>query len=293
MSPTATEYRGRFAPSPSGPLHLGSLVAALGSFLQARSRAGTWLVRIEDIDPPRELAGAADSILTSLEAHGLLWDDSVEYQNRHSQYYDQHLDWLAKQQLTYPCDCTRKMIQQQGGHYLGHCRHRKLPKQGCALRIYNNQPVSEFEDKLQGMVQSDMRFAGEDFIVKRKDGLYAYHLAVVVDDIRQRISQIVRGADLLQPSACQIMLYRLFNQPVPEYLHLPVIVSRPGIKLSKQNHAPALDNNNASDNLRQVLTWLNHSPPTELQGAPCQDILQWAISHWQLSRLPKTTELQQ
>ncbi|WP_416306408.1 tRNA glutamyl-Q(34) synthetase GluQRS [Neptunicella sp. SCSIO 80796] len=293
MISTAPEYRGRFAPSPSGPLHLGSLVAALGSFLQARCQSGRWLVRIEDIDPPREVSGAADSILTSLEAHGLLWDESVEYQSRNSSFYDQHLDWLAQQQLTYWCDCTRKMIQQQGGHYQGYCRNRKLDNQGCALRIRNNQPVSQFNDLLQGKVCSDMGFASEDFIVKRKDGLYAYHLAVVVDDIRQRISHIVRGADLLQPTACQIMLYRLFNQPVPEYLHLPVIVSQPGLKLSKQNHAPALDNDNASGNLSQVLSWLNHPPPQDLHGAPCAEILQWAIEHWQLSRLPTSKELQQ
>lgn len=285
-------YRGRFAPSPSGPLHLGSLVAAVGSYLQARAESGQWLVRIEDIDPPRQVAGAADLILTSLEAHGLLWDEHVEYQSHNSAHYDQYLDWLAQQQLSYYCDCTRKMIQLAGGHYQGHCRERQLTGQGCALRLRNDQPVEQFTDLLQGKIQSDMNFAGEDFIIRRKDGLYAYHLAVVVDDIRQGINHIVRGADLLQPTACQMLLYKLFNQPIPQYLHLPVVVTQPGMKLSKQNHAPALNDKQASQNITQVLTWLNHSPPTILQGAPCQDILQWAIQHWQIERLPKTIEIQ-
>ena len=290
-SDSTPAYRGRFAPSPSGPLHLGSLVAAVGSYLDAKAHAGKWLLRIEDIDPPREVEGAADAIMHCLDAHGLHWDEAVSYQSQHSQYYEANLAILAEKQLSYACDCTRKMIQQQGGHYQGHCRYREVSTQPCSVRFLNRQPVLAFNDLHRGKVQADPAFATEDFIIKRKDGLYAYHLAMVSDDIRQGITHVVRGADLLQPSACQLSLYQAFSARPPVYLHLPVVVTQPGLKLSKQNHAPALDNSQASSNLILVLTLLGHTPPAELTAASCDSILHWAIEHWQVARLPNVEEI--
>ncbi|MDN4501881.1 tRNA glutamyl-Q(34) synthetase GluQRS [Alteromonadaceae bacterium BrNp21-10] len=286
-----TLYRGRFAPSPSGALHLGSLVAAVGSYVDAKANNGTWLLRIEDLDPPREVAGAADSILRCLEAHGLHWDEEVSYQSQHHQYYQQSLQRLRELQLTYACDCSRKLIQQQGGHYRGYCRHRQVTAKQSSIRFFNHQPVVEFDDEHYGHIQADRAFAEEDFILRRKDGFYAYHLAMVTDDIRQGVTHVVRGADLLQPSACQLSLYRALAASPPYYLHLPVVVSQPGRKLSKQNHAPALNNDCASVNLTRVLTLLNHAVPAELNGADCASILHWAVGNWSRAKLPASYEV--
>lgn len=291
MKNNPSTYRGRFAPSPSGPLHLGSLVAAVGSYLDAKSQQGVWLVRIEDIDPPREMPGASSDILHTLDQHGLVWDETVRYQSQQSELYEHNLQQLQQKSLTYYCDCTRKLIQQRGGHYHGFCRERGLLQNGSSLRFKNLSPVAEFNDMLQGQIFTDKAFANEDFILKRKDGLYAYHLAVVSDDIDQQVSHVVRGSDLLQPTACQIALYQQLDKTPPHYLHLPVIVTQPGLKLSKQNHAPALDNQKAAQNLTQVLIWLNHAPPKEIANSSCADILKWAEQNWQTSKLPRQIEI--
>jgi len=287
-------YIGRFAPSPSGPLHFGSLVAALGSYLQAKSQQGKWLVRIEDIDPPREISGASDDILATLSAYGLKWDDEVIYQSQQHQHYEDVLTTLHQQQLSYACACTRKMIKQQGGLYLGTCRERQLNPLGHALRINVaklSAPVTEFEDLLQGNIALDAQYADEDFIIKRKDGLYAYNLAVVIDDINQGITEIVRGADLLPTTGKQISLYQLLGQQPPDYIHLPVAVTAPGIKLSKQNHAAAIDKHNPAPTLCQALAFLGHQPPDFIKKSDCQVILDWAINHWCLHKVPKQIEI--
>ncbi len=201
-------YIGRFAPSPSGPLHFGSLIAALGSFLQARAQQGRWLVRIEDIDPPREMAGAADLILKTLETHGLRWDGEVMYQSRRHARYDEIIDQLYRAGDLYWCRCTRREIMANGGFYNGHCRTLGLSAEGCAARLRQHQPVYDFEDGLQGHIAVPAALAEEDFIVRRRDGLYAYNLAVVVDDMDCGITEIVRGADLLEPTVRQIALYQ-------------------------------------------------------------------------------------
>ncbi|MBC3766008.1 tRNA glutamyl-Q(34) synthetase GluQRS [Neptunicella marina] len=291
MKNSPSTYRGRFAPSPSGPLHLGSLVAAVGSYLHAKSHQGKWLVRIEDIDPPREMPGATDIILHTLEQHGLYWDEAIRYQSKQSDLYEYHLELLQKQSVTYYCNCTRKLIQQRGGHYHGYCRDRHLTAEGCSLRFKNLAPINYFTDMLQGNIAADQAFSHEDFILKRKDGLYAYHLAVVSDDTDQQINHIVRGSDLLQPTACQLALYQQLKLPQPQYLHLPVVVTKPGLKLSKQNHAPALDNNRATDNLCTVLSWLNHAPPADIANTDCEHILKWASANWLTSKLPQQIEI--
>ncbi len=291
----ATPYRGRFAPSPSGSLHFGSLVAALGSYLQARSQQGLWQVRIEDIDPPREVRGAAADILQTLQAYGLHWDGEVIYQSNNSGYYEQVLAQWSAQQRCYACACTRKMIQQSGGLYRGVCRDKKLPEKDHALRINLGNiahPVEHFKDLLQGHIRLDHRQAREDFIIKRKDGLYAYNLAVVIDDINQGITEVVRGADLLYTTGKQLTLYQLLNKKPPTYLHLPVAVTAPGKKLSKQNHALAISKDDPLPTLVAALAFLGHPVPARLHRTSCTTILTWAIENWSLEKLPKRTEIQ-
>lgn len=288
-------YVGRFAPSPSGPLHFGSLIAALGSYLQAKSQRGKWLVRIEDIDPPREVVGASADILATLQAYGLNWDDDVVYQSQQSDHYEQVLANLNKQQLSYACACTRKIIKEQGGLYLGNCRERNLSNIDNALRINVaklTKPVTAFYDQLQGDITLDEQQADEDFIIKRKDGLYAYNLAVVIDDINQGINEIVRGADLLPTTGKQISLYQLLNKQPPSYIHLPLAVTKPGFKLSKQNHALAIDKKNPIPTLLQALEFLGHKVPELVDKSSCTSVLNWAINSWSLSNVPKQIEIQ-
>ena len=294
MSKTAP-YRGRFAPSPSGALHFGSLVAALGSYLQARSQQGSWQVRIEDIYPPRAVKGAAQDILLTLQAYGLFWDGDVLYQSNNSQSYEKILRQWTAQQRCYACSCTRKIIQQNGGLYHATCRGKQLPEKNNALRInlHNiSHPVDHFEDRLQGSISLGYARATEDFIIKRKDGLYAYNLAVVIDDINQGITEVVRGADLLYTTGKQLTLYQLLDKKPPTYLHLPVAVTTPGKKLSKQNHALAISKDNPMPTLLAALAFLGHTVPKELHATSCSIILDWAIQNWSLEKLPKGIEIQ-
>ncbi|MCE2570985.1 tRNA glutamyl-Q(34) synthetase GluQRS [Motilimonas eburnea] len=283
-------YIGRFAPSPSGPLHFGSLVAALGSYLQAKANQGQWLVRIEDIDPPREVAGADKAILTTLEQYGLTWDGPVRYQSQQTELYEQVLTQLREQGLTYACQCTRAMIKQQGGLYSGSCRQLALTDKNNAIRLHVEQGVTAFIDKLQGQVFINPDMAHEDFIIKRKDGLYAYNLAVTLDDIDQGITEVVRGADLLEPTARQIGLMQLLNAPVPDYVHLPLAVTKPGFKLSKQNHAPSIADQDIRQTTWRALAFLGQQPPPALVHEPQTNIIHWAIAHWQLKKVAHQTE---
>ncbi|KZX56969.1 tRNA glutamyl-Q synthetase [Halioglobus sp. HI00S01] len=283
-SPTA--YRGRFAPSPTGPLHLGSLIAALASYLDARASDGTWLVRMEDLDPPREQPGAADSILRSLEAHGLTWDESVLWQSQRHEAYTAALAELERKQLLFSCDCTRATLGPGGA-----CRGRCLPRQEqlkppCARRVrVPESTVIQFQDAYQGPQQDALGSALPDFTLQRKDTLYAYQLAVVVDDGFQAISHIVRGSDLLDSTPRQYYLQRCLDLPHPAYGHLPVITNELGQKYSKQNHAPALDGDRAAHNLRQALAFLHQSVPPADAGSP-QEILDYACQHWQPGAIP-------
>lgn len=268
-------YRGRFAPTPSGPLHFGSLVAALGSYLDAKAHQGQWLVRIEDVDKTRAVSGADEQILEQLTAHGLLWDDTVIYQSQRDKRYQAVLTSLAND--IYSCDCSRRQIRARGVGYDGYCRSRQPRTQPHALRFANDNAITSFHDRWHGNVQANSQNVSEDFIVRRRDGLYAYQLAVVVDDIDQGITDIVRGSDLLEPSFWQLSLWQRLTGRLPQLMHLPLIVDASGRKLSKQNHAPALDNRYAVDNVKHALTYLQLAVPT---SSNLSDVLKKATIEW-------------
>ncbi|ULR30119.1 tRNA glutamyl-Q(34) synthetase GluQRS [Dickeya fangzhongdai] len=284
--PESRPYVGRFAPSPSGDLHFGSLIAALGSYLQARACRGRWLVRIEDIDPPREVPGAAARILRQLEQYGLLWDGDVLYQSRRHDLYRAVLADLQRQGKCYYCTCTRQRIQQIGGHYDGHCRDRGLPSNQAALRLRQSQPVLSFHDRLRGQIDADPMLAREDFIIHRRDGLFAYNLAVVVDDHDQGVTEIVRGADLIEPTVRQLSLYHQLDYPAPAYVHLPLALNCDGNKLSKQNHAPALPDGDPRAVLAQALAFLRQPLPAHWRDLDRDALLAWAVAHWSLATVP-------
>ncbi len=287
-----SNYIGRFAPSPSGPLHFGSLVAALGSYFQAHAMNGEWLVRIEDLDPPREMPGAADLILKTLEAYGLHWDRTVWYQShRHPVYQAQIDEWLAQGQAYY-CRCTRKQIKASGGYYNGACRHRQLtPQPGYAVRLRVETPITQFDDEKHGKIEIPLALAQEDFTIKRRDGLFAYNLAVVLDDIDQGITQVVRGADLIEPTGRQISLYQQLGHPPVSYLHLPLAVDQAGHKLSKQNHAPAIDLHNPRPTLIQAMEFLGFQLPVDIEAAELSEIVAWGCQNWHIHQLPETLEI--
>ncbi|MFC3033180.1 tRNA glutamyl-Q(34) synthetase GluQRS [Pseudoalteromonas fenneropenaei] len=284
-------YRGRFAPSPSGSLHFGSLIAALASYLDAKANHGTWLVRIEDIDTPRVVKGADSDILRTLEAYGLHWDESVIWQSQRHARYQEILNALLNQQQCYACHCTRKQIKAAGGLYAGHCRSLGLTAEHHALRIAQHCPVYQFNDAIQGLVTVNTELAQEDYIVKRSDGLYAYQLVVVVDDHDQQISHIIRGADLLEPTARQLSLFQQLGWQQPLYGHVPLAVAAPGFKLSKQNHAPAIDNRHPQPALCAALAFLGITVPTALQNAPVTELLAYAITHYQRANVPQKLEV--
>jgi glutamyl-Q tRNA(Asp) synthetase len=283
-------YVGRFAPSPTGFLHFGSLVTALGSFLQARSQKGQWLLRIEDIDPPREMVGASDSIMRCLEAHHLFWDGEVVYQSNRSNLYNHHIQCLTEQGLTYHCQCTRVQLAKHKLGQLCDCVNRDLSNQNCAIRFKYNNAQQPFYDVLLGQVDLPKYVLPTQFAIKRKDALFAYQLAVVVDDIQQGITEVARGADLVGSTFFQLALYNAFDRPAPAFLHFPVVVTEPGRKLSKHNHACEVNTNDASTNVVNALEFLGLSLTTELKQESIQNILEWAIQAWDLSNIPAKTE---
>lgn len=283
-----TGYIGRFAPSPTGPLHFGSLVSALASYLDAKANGGKWLVRIEDLDPPREQPGAASTILQSLEDHGLHWDGEVIYQSQRSHAYQAWLDALLQAKLAYPCSCSRQDLTAMGGIYDGRCRNRQVdPNQICSLRLKLYElpdrvtpELIQFDDLIQGHQIQNLRTQAGDQILKRRDGFYAYQLAVVVDDIAQGITHIIRGSDLLEVTARQLFFFELVGAPLPQFGHVPLAIQANGQKLSKQNHAKAIDSTLAGKNLWQALTFLGQQPPADLAEGAADDLLAWAVSHW-------------
>ena len=286
-------YRGRFAPSPTGPLHFGSLVAAVGSYLDARHHHGEWRVRIEDIDPPREVPGAADDILKSLEWFGMQWDGALHYQSRNLARYRQTLEWLEQGGLLYGCACTRKEIADSAAPgetaavYPGTCRNG-IPggRPARALRLRVDCDEITLHDRLQGTVRQSLRKEVGDFIVRRADNLIAYQLAVVVDDADQGITRVVRGVDLLDSTPRQIYLQRLLELPTPEYLHLPVATTTTGGKLGKQTRARRIGTENPVAVLLDVLRFLNQELPATPGDARMEELWQWAITHWDTTALP-------
>ncbi|WP_428035906.1 tRNA glutamyl-Q(34) synthetase GluQRS [Amphritea sp.] len=282
-------YTGRFAPSPTGPLHFGSLLAALASYLDARAHNGRWLLRIEDLDPPREVAGAADSILRSLEQFGLQWDGEVIRQSDRHALYNDILTQLTERGTTYRCNCSRQtLLKRSGGtFYDGYCRnHPPSTSQDCAIRIHCEQDYP-FDDRIQGAQQFAHRT--EDFTLFRRDGLFAYQLAVTIDDAQQQVTHIVRGSDLLDSTPKQIHLQRLLGYHQPAYAHIPVATNTQGQKLSKQNFAPALDDNQARQLIIRALKFLGQQPPPALADSSVEECLAWATRHWDINAVPKTT----
>lgn len=284
-------YRGRFAPSPTGPLHPGSLIAALASWLDARRAGGSWLLRIEDIDPPREQAGATSRILSSLEQHGLHHDAAILWQSRRSSAYNTALAQLEHSGLLFRCSCSRRE-QGPGGDCRGDCRLRQAAiRSPFALRVaVPPEFESVWRDRWQGPQYCPLGRQLTDFIVCRKGGLYAYQLAVVVDDAAQGISHVVRGSDLLDSTPRQHLLQQLLGYPSPEYGHLPVVTDGQGHKLSKQTHAPALVNSEAIANLRKALAFLGQPcPPDELIEVDA--LLAFAATHWAPEAVPCTLSI--
>jgi glutamyl-Q tRNA(Asp) synthetase len=291
LSKSCTQYRGRFAPSPSGYLHFGSLIAALASYLHAKHQQGLWLVRIEDIDPPREMVGASSAILATLDAYGLHWDEPVLYQSQQSDLYRNVLEQLAEQKLTYYCQCTRAQIKALGGIYQGQCQNKNLSLKNSATRLHNQQGIFHYFDLIQGEYLCHQTLAKEDFILSRKDGLFAYQLAVVVDDIYQNISHVIRGCDLLEPTTRQLSLYKQLGYQAPQFGHVPLAVTEPGFKLSKQNKAPAINNKNPVPSLISALNFLGQKAPNELHTYSVEQIIQWAIENWSTDAIPKKQEI--
>ena len=284
---------GRFSPSPTGPLHFGSLLAALASYLEAKKNQGKWLVRMEDLDKPREMQGAASQILNTLEAFGFEWDGEVVYQSKRNDLYQEALKQLDKALLIYRCKCSRKEIADSatqgidGLVYPGTCRRLSIQQTPFASRVRVNNQVISFNDLIQGKIIQNLATQVGDFVLKRADGLFAYQLAVVVDDEIQGITQIVRGADLLDSTPRQIYLQQQLRYTTPEYAHIPVASNRAGEKLSKQTLAQAIDIKQAPLLLIQALIFLGQQPPADLAKQSRQDVLNWALAHWQLKKVPK------
>ncbi len=285
-------YCGRFAPSPTGPLHFGSLMTAVGSYLAAKSRQGQWLLRMENVDPPREVTGAADNILRTLEAHHLHWDGPVLYQSQRLAAYDDALAQLAREGHSFLCSCTRKAIAEQSGSrsdqppYPGTCREG-LPEgtTARAVRVRSGDRPIYIYDVLHGPMGPYSDREVGDFIVRRADGLHAYHLAVVVDDAHQGITEIVRGADLLDCTPSQVHLQQLLGLQHPRYCHLPIAVNSRGEKLSKQTHAPAISRQLPGPNLYRALCFLGQMPDPALINEPPDTILRWALAHWDAKKI--------
>lgn len=284
---TSSTCTGRFAPSPSGELHFGSLIAALGSYLDARAQHGRWLVRIEDIDPPREVPGVASAILQQLDHYGLHWDGEVLWQSQRHEAYREALRWLQQHRQSYFCRCSRSRIQQTGGYYDGHCRDAGYGPENAALRLRQHHPVYQFHDLLRGDVVADAALAQEDFIIHRRDGLFAYNLAVVVDDHFQGVTEVVRGADLIEPTVRQIALYEQFSWPAPAWLHLPLALNPDGNKLSKQNHAPPLPTGDPRPTLVNALRFLGQTVSTGWQDLSLSQLLEQAIAVWDRRSIPR------
>ncbi|WP_417666709.1 tRNA glutamyl-Q(34) synthetase GluQRS [Pseudidiomarina sp.] len=277
-------YCGRFAPTPSGPLHFGSLLAALASYLDARACGGHWYVRIEDIDEPRAVSGADQLILEQLKQHELHWDGDIWYQSRRTEIYQAALQHLTDQQLTYRCECSRKQIKALGPFYTGVCRDKNLRSENTAVRFKNDRPVLSFEDQLLGHIDIEPEFAAEDFVLFRRDGLFTYQLAVVIDDIEQGITDIVRGEDLLTASSWQLNLWRYFTDRTPKFKHVPLALDEHGNKLSKQNHAPALDKDCVTAQLNAAMQFLGLQPDTNLAPA---DLVASAVTQWRARYFPE------
>jgi glutamyl-Q tRNA(Asp) synthetase len=283
----SSKYIGRFAPSPTGELHFGSLIAAVSSFLQARSKGGKWLIRIEDIDPPREVKGSANRILHDLKNMGMESDEPVLYQSSQSMHYRAGTDALLTNNQAFRCICSRKLLHKEAV-YPGTCR-RKLhsPSQAACIRVRADDKPIRFVDGLQGTIEENIGKECGDFVIWRADNLPAYQLAVVVDDAFQGVTEVVRGADLLDSTCRQIFLQRLLGLPSPAYVHLP-IASRNGKKLGKRLDSDPISLQKPVIAVSEALKFLNHPPPA---GLELEALWEWALEHWDIKQVPREKEI--
>ena len=279
-------YIGRFAPTPSGPLHFGSLVAALASYLDARANKGLWLVRIEDLDPPRTVPGSIDSILSCLDTFGLHWDGALMFQSHRQQAYQEALEQLSQQGLIYTCSCSRAQFQ-TNPLYICHCLTHPPSAQSVARRIALPHQSITVDDIIIGPQTQHLADDVGDFVVQRKDQLFSYQLAVVVDDAEQNISHIIRGSDLYDQTPRQAWLQTCLNCALPIYGHLPIITNNQGQKLSKQNLAQPLDIAQAPTLLSEALERLGQATPCTFRQAPVAEQLSWAVEQWDINKVPK------
>lgn len=275
---------GRFAPSPTGDLHFGSLVSAVGSYLEAKSASGLWLLRIEDIDPPREVAGSAGRIINDLHRLGLNPDGPVLFQSSRIAAYQYAVDKLLEKGLAYPCACSRKDLP-ESGIYAGTCRNGIPPgKSPRSIRFCVDSGICTFNDNIQGTVSDLPENSAGDFVIRRADGLFAYQLAVVVDDHFQGVTQVVRGADLLDSTTRQICLQKALGYETPDYMHLPVVISGDGKKLSKRLRTDPVIRQEPAAAVKQALQFLGQNPPA---GLSLNDLWQWALENWNSHQVPR------
>ncbi len=295
-SPKPSSYIGRFAPSPTGPLHFGSLLAAVASNLEARRQGGDWLVRIEDIDPPREEPGSTDKILAALEHFGLEWDGPVTYQSQSRRAHEEAIESLVTSDKAYRCSCSRRDLADAprgplGTIYPGNCRAARIDSES-ALRVLTDDAPLVFEDHLQGRQEQRLESESGDFIILRRDGLIAYQLAVVVDDHLQGITDIIRGIDLMDSTPRQIWLQRLLGYDTPNYCHIPVAVNEQGQKLSKSHGAMGVSLDNATAVLVEALEMLGQNPPAELISTTIADVWSWAYESWSIDVLRGISQIE-
>lgn len=277
---TPSPYVGRFAPTPSGFLHFGSLVAALASWLDARAVGGRWLLRMEDTDPPREMTGARDAILHTLEGYGLEWDGEVVFQSQRHDAYAEVVERLFRQGLAYACTCSRKQLEGSNGIYPGTCRNAGHAREGAAIRLRVPELTYRFSDRVQGEFAQHLGREVGDFIIQRRDGLYAYQLAVVLDDAWQGVTDIVRGADLLDNTPRQLYLQELLGFSQPRYLHIPLIIQPDGHKLGKSYRSPPLAPEQATPLLLRALRALGQATDPALESASPGEVLAVARQQW-------------
>ncbi|MYD43677.1 MAG: tRNA glutamyl-Q(34) synthetase GluQRS [Gammaproteobacteria bacterium] len=277
-------YVGRFAPTTSGPLHLGSLLAAVASFLDARAHGGRWLLRFDDIDTARSAANAEEVTLETLRSHGLYWDGVIGRQTNHRDLYWQAIRALQDHQLVFYCTCSRKQLKGLPA-YPGTCRgNTTRPPEPAAIRVRVPAGKWHFHDRIQGEIQGDLAQAGGDFIVMRKENIPAYPLSVIVDDRASGITDVVRGSDLIENTLAQIFLARVLGWKEPRFAHIPVLNQRDGIKLSKRDSATAIDNSRPLINLHSTLHMLGMAPP--VARGTVASVLAWAIKNWNIARVP-------
>ncbi|BBN57408.1 glutamyl-Q tRNA(Asp) synthetase [Pseudomonas chlororaphis subsp. aurantiaca] len=283
-----SSYIGRFAPTPSGHLHFGSLVAALASYLDARAVGGRWLLRMEDLDPPREEPGAQAAILKALESYGFEWDGEMVRQSERHAAYAEVLDRLFNQGLAYACTCSRKQLEPYHGIYPGLCRNAGHGQEDAAIRLRVPELEYRFTDRVQGEFRQHLGRDVGDFVIRRRDGLYAYQLAVVLDDAWRGVTDIVRGADLLDSTPRQLYLQELLGLPQPRYLHVPLITQPDGHKLGKSYRSPPLAADQATPLLLRALRALGQKTDSEMVHASPREVLSWGIEHWDALLIPRT-----